>query len=148
MPFFASRCPFSLLSSCLCEVPRHGLEDKCLDRTCAGCCQGAGSARPHRSCAHLSTKLCKPRHKAAGACHMPHAPGPNPRSPVGRRRCWGNLPERPTSILRWNREALLGRHQRSGIFLGGVDATPLKQAQPDLRPEKPRPVFRNQSNPG
>lgn len=35
-----------------------------------------------------------------------------------------------------------------GVFFEGVDATPLKQAQPDLRLEKPRPVFRNQSNPG
>lgn len=43
---------------------------------------------------------------------------------------------------------LMDRDQRSGGGFGDVDATPLKQAQPDLWLEKPRPIFRNQSNPG
>lgn len=70
-----------------------------------------------------------------------------PPIPFGREITLGQPAGGTRSILQVG-EALPGRDQSSGKALGDADATPLKQAQPDLRLEKPRPVFRNQSNPG
>lgn len=105
-----------------------------------------------------SSLLCKPQQQSsgtapnppvpAGAQHVPHAPGPNPRPRWGGdsagATCWSNPPASCSVTGRPRRTQIKGQ----GVFFGGMDATPLKQARPDLWLEKPRPVFRNQSNPG